>query len=246
MNGYQANAMVPLIPRCARTQGMTLVEIVAVLAVIGLAAGGLGLGISALNRTNLKSSCNRIIAAARYAYSRASIYGTTVRIAFDIPSGQISLEESHGRIVLARKDDELLTESEEVDEDRGVDVDPWKAAQARLGESFKPNLGTSSFGPIAGASRYAKVALGRRVNIIRLIVAHEPEPRESGQGAVYFFPGGYTEHAVIHLSQGGDTVYAVEIHPLTGRGKVYNYAYEPTQLLGNPEDIDGVSEVDMR
>jgi prepilin-type N-terminal cleavage/methylation domain-containing protein len=230
----------------ARNQGMTLVEIISVLVVIGLAAGGLGLSISALNRTDLKSSCNRIIAAARYAYNRASIYGTTVRIAFDIPSAQISLEESHGRIVLARKDDERLTNAEEIDENRDVDVDPWQAAQSRLGESFKPNLGASSFGPIAGASRFTKVELGRRINITRLIVAHEPEPREQGHGSIYFFPGGITEHAVIHLSQGSDTVYAVEIHPLTGRGKVYNYAYEPIALLGNPEEKEGVSEVEMR
>jgi len=225
---------------------MTLVEIIAVLVVVGLAAGGLGLSISALNRTDLKSSCNRIMAAARYAYNRATIYGTTVRIAFDIPGVQISLEESHGRIVLARPDDERLTEAEEVDENRGVDVDPWEAAKARLGESLKPNLGASSFGPVAGASRFTKVALGRRVAITRLIVAHEPEPLESGHGAIYFFPGGFTEHAVIHLSQGSDTVYAVEIHPLTGHGKVYDYAYEPISLLGNPEEKEGVSEVEMR
>ncbi|MBN1653207.1 MAG: prepilin-type N-terminal cleavage/methylation domain-containing protein [Deltaproteobacteria bacterium] len=230
-----------------QNHGMTLVEVIAVLVVIGLAAGGIGLSIGAINKTELKSSCNRLIAAARFAYNRATIYGTTVRVVFDIPSGEFSLQEAHGRVVLARRDDERLSAGEETDEDRGVDVDPWKAAQSRVNESFKPNLGSSSFGPISGLggkslSRYSQVSLGRRIKIVRLIVAHEPVPRESGQGAVYFFPGGMTEHAVIHLSKGDDTVYAVEIHPLTGRGKVYNFAYEPPALLGDQEE--SVSEVD--
>ena len=93
-------------------------------------------------------------------------------------------------------------------------------------------------------TRYAKVELGRRVQIVKLIVAHEPVPLESGHGAVHFFPSGMTEHAVIQLSDGSDTVFSVELHPLTGRAHVYAEAYEPKQLLDDPEaDDDEGSEV---
>jgi general secretion pathway protein H len=233
-----------------RTEGMTLIEIIAVLAVIGLTASGIGLSITAVNRTELKSSCNRILSAARYAYNRATINGTTVRIIFNIPGGDFSLQETNKKIVLARQNDAQLANSKDADANRGVDVDPWASAKTRLNDSFKPNLGTSAFGPLVGQNgtpliRYALIPLGRNSKITKLIVAHEPEPRVQGQGAIYFFPGGVTEHAVIQLSQGSDVVYAVEIHPLTGHGKVYNYAYEPVALLGSP-DNEPVSEVDVR
>jgi general secretion pathway protein H len=61
---------------------------------------------------------------------------------------------------------------------------------------------------------------------------------------VHFFAGGITEHAVLQLSDGAEAIYSVEIHPLTGRARIYPDAYEPRQLLGDPNDPD-VSEVDL-
>jgi general secretion pathway protein H len=111
-----------------------------------------------------------------------------------------------------------------------------------LQETFKPTLGASSFAPLGGegqgVSKFSQIPLGRRVRIVKLMVSHEPEPREKGEGAIYFFPGGQTEHAVLQLAQGDDRVYSVEISPLTGRGKVYSRAYQPEFLLGNPEESD--------
>lgn len=224
-----------------KNQGFTLVEIIAAVVIMSIAAAGIGLSINTITRTELKSSCNRLISAARYAYNRSVINGTTVRLVFDIPSGEFSLQEAHGRIVLAGKTDEILQTGDEQEQGRGVDVDPWKAAKARLQDTFKPSLGTSSFSELKSSggkslNRYTKVTLGRRIKIIRLIVPHEPEPKEEGKGAIYFFSGGQTEHAVLHLSDGNKKVYAVEIHPLTGRGKVHSEAYEPVALLGDPDE----------
>jgi general secretion pathway protein H len=229
-------------------QGFTLLEIAVVIVVISVAMGAAGFGLGALTRTELKSACHKIISASRYAYNRAVIHGTTVRVSFALPGETISIEESHGQITLARPDDPTRVEIEEDEEGtgRGADVDPWKAAQARLQETFTPSLGASSFGPIGGGklgARFSDIPLGRNVRIVRLIAAHEPEPRENGKGAIYFFPGGQTEHAVVQIAQGDDHVYSVEIHPLTGRGKVHTEAYEPTVLLGDPRDREA-SEVD--
>ena len=40
-------------------------------------------------------------------------------------------------------------------------------------------------------TRYQNVSLGRRVQMVKLIVPHQPEPVEQGKGAVHFFPGGH-------------------------------------------------------
>jgi Tfp pilus assembly protein FimT len=228
---------------------MTLIEVVVVVVIIAITASGLSFSFNALARTNLKGGAGKLAAAARYAYNRAVIQGTTVRIGFAVPGNTFSIEEAHGKVTLARVEDERRKDSLEEGGSEVVAVDPWAAARNRIEQALKPTLGATPFGPITSSTgqaiaRYTDVALGRRVQIVKLIVPHQPAPLEQGKGGVHFFPGGMTEHAVLQLSDGGDTVYSVEIHPLTGRARVYPKAYEPDQLLGNPEDPD-VSEVDL-
>lgn len=212
-------------------QGMTLIEMMIVVIIVALAAAGTSYALGALERTQLRSACMRISAAARFAYNRAIGQGTTVRLALDLDSDTMGFEEAHGRVTLTRGDDATR---ERIDEDgEGGDtsaVDPWEAARARLESTLRPSFGASPFASIEGR-RYATAALGRGITIERLVAPHEPEPRTRGRGSIYFFPGGQTEHAVIWLSDGGDRVYSVEIHPLTGRARVYDHAYEPDELL---------------
>ena len=227
---------------------MTLIEVIVVVVIIALAGAGLSFSLGALTRTNLKSGAVKIASAARFAYYRAVIQGTTVRLSFDVPGNSFSVEEAHGYVTLTRADDERREEGAE-EGNAPVAADPWEAAQTRLSEALKPSLGASPFGALQSASgatmsRYEKVELGRRVQIVKLIVAHEPVPLESGHGSIHFFPSGMTEHAVIQLTDGSDTVFSVELHPLTGRAQIHAEAFEPDALLDDPEaDDDEGSEV---
>lgn len=222
---------------------MTLLEVIIVIAIIALATSGLSFSLGALTKTNLKSGASKIAAAARFAYNRATIRGTTVRIAFDLPGSTFSVEEGHGRVTLARKDD---ARRKDTAEERGGEVDavdPWAAARNRVEQAVHPTLGESPFKPIANddgkvLARYQKVPLGRRVQIVKLIVPHAAAPLEQGKAAVHFFPGGVGEHAVIQLSDGGDSIYSVEIAPLTGRATIRAEAYQPKELLGDPDERD--------
>lgn len=228
---------------------MTLIEVVVVILIMVLAASGLSFSLGALTKTTLKSGAAKLAAAARYAHYRAIIQGKTVRIAFDLPSNTFSIEEASGQVTLARKDDERRKESVDEEGEEVVAVDPWAAAKTRLDQALKPNFGASPFSPIQSASgqvisRYQNVSLGRRVQVVKLIVPHQPEPLDQGKGAIHFFPGGITEHAVLQLSDGGDAVYTVEIHPLTARAKIYPHEYQPEHLLGDPDDPDA-TEVEL-
>jgi general secretion pathway protein H len=228
-------------------QGMTLLEIMMVLVILMLGASGLSFSLGALARANLKAAAGKLGAAARFSYNRAVTHGQTVRIHFVLPGNTFSIQSAHAGITLASSRDKEEMSRPGVDEAAGAAVDPWSAAQARIQQPQQPTLGASPFSPIASsgksAARYTDVSLGRGVQFLKLIVAHEPEPLTEGDGSVHFFPGGHTEHAIIQLGDGRDAVYSVEIHPLTGRVKVYPEAYEPDELLDNPDDRD-VSEVD--
>jgi general secretion pathway protein H len=234
-------------PKAARAQsGMTLIEVVIVVVIVALGASGLSFSLGALTKANLRAGAGKLGAAVRFAYNRAVMKGVTVRIAFDVPGTSFSIEEAGGRVTLARSDDERR-ESDEGGEEV-VAVDPWVAAQNRVQEALKPTFGASPFKPLAdndgkAISRYTNVSLGRRVQVVKLIVPHHEDPLEQGKGGVHFFPGGMTEHAVIQLSDGADTIYSVEVHPLTGRARIRPGAYEPEQMIDDPSERD-FSEVD--
>ena len=223
--------------------GMSLIEVMVVILILAVAAISLSYGFGALNRTQLRSACMRITAASRFAYNRAISRGTTVRLAFDFRADTMAIEEAHGRITLARNDDTRRLSIEDEGEGEAADaVDPWAAAQARLADTLHPSFGASPFQPIAGR-RYVAAPVAESVQIDRLITPHENEPRERGVGHIYFFPHGQTEHAVVWLSDGGDHVFSVEIHPLSGRARVRPSAYEPEELmLEGDEDSSEVSD----
>jgi general secretion pathway protein H len=111
-----------------------------------------------------------------------------------------------------------------------------------LSEALRPNFGASPFAPIPG-DRFQPRPLADGVVLERLIVPHEPEPRTEGRGAIYFFPNGQTEHAILWIGDGDERVYSVELHPLTGRTRVYPYAYEPEELM---DDGRGDSRGEVR
>lgn len=215
-------------------EGMTLIEVMIVVIIIALAATGLSYSFGAVTRANLRSGAMTVAAASRFAYGRAISQGTTVRLVFNLAGEEstISFEEAHGRVTLARLGDatrQELEEGEDVDA-----VDPWAAAQARLEDTLTPSFGASPFSAIPGR-RYQAQEVASGIRIVRLIVPHEPEPRTEGRGSIYFFPGGQTEHAVVWLADSSDHVYSVELHPLTGRARVYPEAYEPEELLDDGE-----------
>jgi prepilin-type N-terminal cleavage/methylation domain-containing protein len=85
--------------------GFTLIEVMIVVIIIALVMTGVGFSIGATQRVKLRSSCYLVMAAIRYAYSRAVTQGTTVRLMMDFESRTLQLEETKGRVVLNREDE---------------------------------------------------------------------------------------------------------------------------------------------
>jgi general secretion pathway protein H len=225
-------------------EGMTLLEIIMVTVILALAVSGISFSVGALTRTNLKGGAGKLGSAMRYAYNRAITHGKIVRVHFSIPGGSFSVEEAHSGVVVTRTKDK--DDKRNVDEKgKRVDsVDPWEAAQARINHPDKPSVGASPFAALTTEDgepmkRYQNVSIGRGIQIIKLLVPHEPQPVTKGEGSVHFFPGGQSERAVIQLGDGRDGVYSIEVHPLTGRVRIHAEAYEPKELL---DEIDGKEE----
>ena len=88
-----------------REPGFSLIEVMIVVIIMALIMGGVGLSIGATSRVKLRSSCVTLMAAVRYAFSRAVTQGTTVRLVLDFEGRTMHLEEATGRVVLNRADE---------------------------------------------------------------------------------------------------------------------------------------------
>jgi prepilin-type N-terminal cleavage/methylation domain-containing protein len=215
--------------------GFTLIEVIMVVAIIAVVVTGATFGLGAVTRTRLRSSAFKVMSAARFAYNRSLTQGTTTRLYFDLEKHTMAVEETDTPVTLAR---EAQLESE-----AGQAVDPWDLARSRLEEPLSPVKPTSPFQPITNQSgkvldRYTAQPVGNGISIQALITPHETDKRTDGEGALYFFPGGVTEHAVIQLTDSSHTVYSVEIHPLTGNARIHNFAYEPMDGLDDEGEVE--------
>jgi len=215
--------------------GFTLIEVILVVAIIAVVVTGATFGLGAVTRTRLRSSAFKVMSAAQFAYSRSLTQGTTTRLRFDFEKNTMAIEETDTPVTLAT---EMQLEADE-----GQAVDPWDLARARLEQPLSPIEPTSPFQPITNASgkvleRYTAQAIGDGISIQGLITPHETDKRTDGEGSLYFFPGGVTEHAVIQLSDSSDTVYSIEIHPLTGNARIHNFAYEPLDELDDDGEVE--------
>lgn len=225
------------IPTSRSRSGFSLIEVMLVVVIVAIAATGTTYALGALTRTRLRSACMKLVAASRWAYNHSIVTGNTTRIRLDFDDATMALEESADPVTLAAVGKESAGEDED-----GAAIDPWKAAEERLGDPMTAQLGRSPFGPILGPdgkalSRYAAQSLGDGVRLLRIYTPHEADPREEGIGAIYFFPGGTGEHTVVQLVDSSDIVYSVEIQALSGRAKVYAYPYEPEDLLSEEDEV---------
>lgn len=211
-----------------------MIEVILVVAIMAVVVTGATFGLGAITRSRLRSASFRVMSAAQYAYNRAITHGTTTRLHFDFEKDTMAVEESQTPVTLAT--------DEQLESDEGGAVDPWDLARSRLEKPLDPPPPRSPFQPITNASgktlkRYTALPVGDGIEIHALITPHERDKRTEGEGAVYFFPGGLAEQAVIQLSDSSDTVYSIEIHPLTGNARIHNFAFEPI------DDLDDEGEV---
>lgn len=209
-----------------------------VIVIIALSATGAVFTFRALNKTNLKSGCMHILAAARFAYGRSITRGATVRLVLDADANTLAVEEAEGSVTIVGVAQKRGKSDDDASEgDQGA-VSPWDAAQARLKNALEPTAFASPFSTVRGRDgevlkKYTAQPFPSGVRIHRMLLTHRQEPRTTGKEAIYFFPGGMSDRAVIQLRGGEATdapVYTVELLPLSGNGRVYPYAYEPRHL----------------
>jgi prepilin-type N-terminal cleavage/methylation domain-containing protein len=214
--------------------GLTLIEIIVVLAILGLLTLGLGSGVLRLSRSVLRQDTTRLAAMVRTGFDRALASGAHHRLVLDLEQKTFKLERCEGKIKLRRatSPEELAEKEAEAAADlrKQADSDPNDVIGQVLGEAGRKIGGGGGAGqapcePVSGEMGKAQSfdkAKGIAIKEVR--VEHLEDPVSSGIVTVNFFPQGFAERTVIEVAtpnpSDDDDVYTILLHPLSGRVEI--------------------------
>jgi general secretion pathway protein H len=230
-----------LIQRAAR-RGLTLIEIIVVLAILALVTGVAVAGSMQLPSARLRRSATMVTSAIKVAYTRATATSRDLRLVMDLDDQRIWLEES---------DAPMLVQSKDASGAGGADP-VTQAERAALEEGAKvvkgPPIPRPHFHPIEVFgfgdvdSENGGKPLQRGITFRGVQAAHDETERTSGRAYLYFWPGGQTERAAIKLRIGTSTeeyrTLTLVVSPLTGKVTIKGGAVD----LQLPTDDEHVSD----
>ncbi len=202
-------------------RAVTLVEVLIVVALIAILSGAVLFGSGLLGGSRERAAATLILSAVRLGLARANTTGRPARLVFDLDANKLTLEETSS-LKMAR-------EKEEGDESTGAGADPV----TELEDEAKEQAEDIVEGPRAPRPAFTAVrqfaaedeqdsgrSLGSGVSFRSVQTEHDGHERTSGRAYLYFWPGGETEHAVIHLGRDDDEGLSVRVSALTGRANI--------------------------
>jgi general secretion pathway protein H len=225
--------LIPLRPR-KNTRGVTLVEVLIVVALIAILAGGAVFGSGMLRSSRLRAGSTLIASAVRLGLARANNSGRPTRLVLDLDKDRILLEEASGSRMLREKaapaaGAEAATQAEQA----------AKSESDRILEG--PHAPRASFKPVAQFSETPEGReLGGGVDLYSVQTEHDEDPVTSGVAYVFFWPGGATERAHVQLKQvGSEQALTVMVSALTGRTKIEKGLVDLPEARSDREEDQG-------
>jgi Tfp pilus assembly protein PilE len=216
-----------------RQRGITILEIMIVLAIIGASLMLVRSGFRMVTKADLAENATEMLAVLRRTNQLAIETGMMHRVLIDFEKGSYAVEACEGASAIARN------EAVRVEEDakqravlrmqgrlQGATVDtmasdPEDATQKALalaGHHVADRtcaLATTGFvGDSQGRGWERKLRTAKGIKFREVWVQHQEKSASDGQVAIYFFPIGSSEKAVIELTDGSD-VFTILIFGLT-------------------------------
>lgn len=232
-------------PRPRRPQaGITILELMIVIAIIGAGAFLLRAGLRAVTKADLVEDATELAAILRRANQLAIERGELHRVVLDLDAttpdaeGRVDyvVEQCQGSAAIARNEDvrpdaEGVKRAEERGRAKLSQLPPDALAVGDADEAMKRTLAVAGHhiadracspavegftGDVSGKKWGRALRVKQGIRIKQVWVQHRDERVTKGQVAIYFFPSGTATKSIIELTDGGE-VFTILVHGLTGR-----------------------------
>jgi prepilin-type N-terminal cleavage/methylation domain-containing protein len=207
-----------LVRHGVRARGFTLLEIMIAIVLLSLMIAVVAPSLGALSGARLKETASLMGGLVRDTYARTALRGKSSRVVFDLEGNAFWVEEADtvvrvkqskveadrdGKAHLDEKDDRIKDiEADTKDEKEREKLAVYSAPGFKRvdGEDGQPRK------------------LPPDVHFKSVWVEHLDAKVTGGQVALYFYPGGYTEDALITLTDDdtGERTLTVDVSALTG------------------------------
>lgn len=231
----------------AGRRGMTLIEIMIVVALIALLTVTLIFGSGMFTGANRRAAATLIVVGVRKGLAHANTTGRPVRLALDLEGRRIVLEEASSRQALRKSDEQEQKEREEAEEEaeEAPELEPGAellaGAEAMAEQMLSGRVGQGAeFTPVDVLGQDGEQAgrdLGKGVRFVKVQTEHDEEGVTDGVAHIHFWPGGVTERAIVQIARTGDEEgVTVVVSPLTGRAQIERGFVElPEDILDGEE-----------
>ena len=215
--------------------GMTVLELMIVLAIIAGAAVLVRSGFRLITKADLVEDATELAAIMKRTGQLAVEHGEMHRIVLDLDKHAYVVEVCQGAVAIQRNeklnpDQEETKRALEKGKDRLKGVpqsalasDPEVATKQALtiaghhiaDKTCAPVTDTIS-GDATGKAWMRTLRSSKGIKLKEVWVQHRDDSVTKGQVAIYFFPAGSSEKAVVEITDGSET-FSVLVHGLTGR-----------------------------
>ncbi len=204
-------------------RGFTLIEIMVTVAVIALIMGLTAFTLQDLFGEKISTTADQLSGTIKYVYNEAAVKNQYYRLLIDFGARTFSVESAEDPFKIVATPD-------------GTPDDPSVGSEPKA--STAPN--TDANAPEPEPEGAAQVSFNQETNFLLkpieipsgvrikdVYVEHYGKKVESGKVAIYFFPNGWVEKAVINLTdEKEESFYSIEVFPATGRSKIRSEYFE--------------------
>lgn len=184
--------------------GFTLIEILIVVALIGLIMSVAVPNATLALKVNLSNSSRELATTIRASYDEAILKGTVFRIGFDLEKKQYWVEQGD-------KDYLIRTPDQSEEEQKRL---------SRLTDAERKEKQKEPFVMARGITKEKK-NLPKGVKFKDIVTAHTKGPTTGGVVYAHVFPHGFVEKLVIHLQDSYDRESTLIVNSVSGKSRLF-------------------------